>query len=203
MTDMGRASQEVPAPSAPAPKKKRGCFATGCLMILGLLLVVVVVVGGLVLRVPQQLGIWPSGASLLRGTPDREAAAAILDEVAAAGMDTTGLSVYVFPVDARDGTLAYAVLDASAGFEFPTGAAANPLPDLFGRLASGSTADEANIEQVAIAYRDEEGRTLGVLTASTDVIRQFVAGEIDEEAFSEELSGNVDLGAVLDAVNRQ
>lgn len=183
-------------------KKKRGCFATGCLTILGLLLVAAVVVGGLLLRVPQQLGIWPSGASLLRGTPDREAAAAILDEVAAAGVDTTGLSVYVFPVEGRDGTLAYAVLDTAAGFEFPTGAAANPLSDLFGRLTAGTTVDEANIEQVAIAYRDDEGRTLGVLTASTDVIRQLVAGEIDEAAFSEALDGTVDLGAVLDAVNQ-
>lgn len=213
MTDMGRPSQEgpapsapapsAPAPSAPAPKKKRGCLATGCLTILGLLLVVAVVVGGLLLRIPQQLGIWPSGASLLRGTPDREAAAAILDEVAAAGVDTTGLSVYVFPVDGRDGTLAYAVLDTSAGFAFPTGTDANPLPDLFGRLAGGRTVDEANIEQVAIAYRDEEGRTLGVLTASTETIRDFVAGRIDEDAFSKVLDGNVDLGAVLDAVNRQ
>ncbi len=202
MTDMGRASQaEGPAPSAPVQKKKRGCLATGCLTILGLLLVVVVVVGGLVLRVPQQLGIWPSGAKLLEGTPDREAAAAILDEVAAAGVDTTGLSLYVFPVEGRDGALAYAVLDTSAGFHFPTGTDANPLPDLFGRLASGSTVDEAGIEQVAIAYRDESGRTLGVLTASTNVIRQFVAGEIDEAAFSEQLSGDVDLGAALEAVN--
>jgi len=188
-------------PSAAVRRKKRGCFATGCLTILGLLLVVAVVVGGLVLRVPQQLGIWPSGASLLQGTPDREAAAAILDEVAATGVDTTGLSLYVMPVEGQDGTLAYAVLDTSAGFRFPTGADANPLTDLFGRLASGSTVDEAGIEQVAIAYRDEAGRTLGVLTASTNVIRQFVAGEIDEAAFSEQLRGDVDLGAVLDAVN--
>ncbi len=190
-------------PSAPVQKKKRGCFATGCLTILGLLLIGGVVVGGLLLRVPQQLGIWPSGAKLLQGTPDREAAVTILDEVAAAGVDTTGLSLYVFPVEGRDGTLAYAVLDTSAGFHFPTGMDANPLPDLFGKLASGSTADDARIEQVAIAYRDENGRTLGVLTASTDVIRQLVAGEIDEEAFSEQLRGDVDLGAALDAVNAQ
>lgn len=187
--------------SAPVRRKKRGCFATGCLTILGLLLVAAVVVGGLLLRVPQQLGIWPSGARLLQGTPDREAAAAILDEVAATGVDTTGLSLYVFPVEGQGGTLAYAVLDTSAGFRFPTGADANPLTDLFGRLASGSTVDEAGIEQVAIAYRDEAGRTLGVLTASTEVVRQFVAGQIDEAAFSEQLHGDVDLGAALEAVN--
>jgi len=89
----------------------------------------------------------------------------------------------------------------SAGFHFPTGTDANPLPDLFGKLASGATADDARIEQVAIAYRDEAGRTLGVLTASTNVIRQFIAGEIDEAAFSEQLHGDVDLGAALEAAN--
>jgi hypothetical protein len=188
-------------PSAPIHRKKRGCLATGCLTILGLLLVGGVILAVLLLRVPQQLGIWPSGATLLQGTPDREAAAAILDEVAAAGMDTTGLSLYVFPVEGQEGALAYAVLDTSAGFRFPTGTAANPIPDLFGKLSGGSTVDEAGIEQVAIAYRDESGRTLGVLTASTDDIRQFVAGEIDEETFSAQLNGDVDLGAVLEAVN--
>lgn len=201
MTDMARSSDgQGPVPPAPVRKKKRGCFASGCLMIFGALLIVTVVVGGLLLRVPQQLGILPSGEKLLQGTPDRAAAAAILDQVAAAGVDTTGLSLYVFPVEGQDGTLAYAVLDTSAGFHFSTGTDANPLPDLFGKLASGSTVDEANIEQVAIAYRDESGRTLGVLTAPTGVIRQFVAGEIDEEAFSKQLHGDVDLGAVLDAV---
>ncbi len=208
MTDIGRPSQEGPAPSAPppsapAPKKKRGCLATGCLTILGLLFVIVVVVGGLLLRVPQQLGIWPSGASLLQGTPDREAAAAILDEIAATGVDTTGLSLIVFPVKGQNGALAYAVLDTSAGFQFPTAAAANPIPELFGRLAGGPTVEDAKIEPAAIAYRDQEGRTLGVLTASTETIRDFVAGRIDEQAFSEALHGDVDLGAVLEAVNRQ
>ena len=201
MAPEGVGPDPLPDPSAPVRRKKRGCFATGCLTILGLFFVGGAVLAVLLLRVPQQLGIWPSGASLLQGTPDREAAAAILDEVAAAGMDTTGLSLYVMPVEGQDGSLAYAVLDASAGFQFPTGTAANPLPDLFGRLAGGSTVDEAGIEQVAVAYRDGAGRTLGVLTASTKVIRQFVAGEIDEAAFSEQLRGDVDLGAALEAVN--
>ncbi|HSO28759.1 MAG TPA: hypothetical protein VLS28_02540 [Candidatus Sulfomarinibacteraceae bacterium] len=202
MSDTGSAPQtDERARSAPVPRKKRGCLATGCLTILGLFAVVSVVVGALVLRVPQQLGIWPSGATLLAGTPDREAAAAILDEVAAAGVDTTGLSLYVFPVDGRTGTLAYAVLDASAGFGSVAGTDASSIADLFGSLVAGPTVDSARIEQVAIAYRDETGRTLGVLTASTEVIRRFVAGEIDERAFSRQLNGDVDLGATLDAVN--
>ena len=179
-------------PSAPV-RKKRGCFATGCLTTLGLLLIGTVVVGGLLLRVPQQLGILPSGARLLQGTPDRAAAAAILDQVAAAGVDTTGLSLYVFPVEGQDGTLAYAVLDTSAGFHFRPARTPTPCPTCSASWPPGSAVDEAHIEQVAIAYRDESGRNLGVLTASTDVIRQFVADEIDEGAFSEQLHGDVDL----------
>lgn len=180
--------------------KGRGCLARGCLTILGLFTVIVLVVGALLLRVPQQLGVWPSATRLLDGTPDRASAAAIMDQLAASGLDTTGLTLYVMPVKGQDGTLAYAVLDTSAGFHFPTGSAGSPLLDMFGKLASGPTVDAARIKQVAIAYRDASGHTLGVLTASTDAIRQLVAGQIDEHAFSAQLHGDVDPAAALQAV---
>jgi hypothetical protein len=204
---MSRAS-ESPAQEALDPPtgtvaarrpKRRGCLAQGCLTLLGLLTVIVLVAGALLLRVPQQLGIWPSGARLLEGTPDRTSAAAIVDQLVASGLDTTGLTLYVMPVEGQDGTLAYAVLDASAGFQFPTGSAASPLVDMFRQLTSGPTVDEARVRQVAIEYRDPGGRRLGVLTASTDVIRRFAAGEIDEATFGAELHGDVDLAAALQA----
>lgn len=193
-----------PTPSAPPPaprrRKKRGCLATGCLTLIGLFVLAVIVVGALLFRVPQQLGIAPSGARLLVGTPDRDGAAAILAQVEKAGVDTTGLSLYVLPVTGQSGTLAYAVLDASAGFTFPTGSAANPLVDLFGRLVNGPAVDKAKVREVAIEYRDPTGHRLGVLTASTDVIRAFIAGQIDEKAFSAKLHGDVDPVAALQAV---
>ncbi len=114
-------------------------------------------------------------------------------------MDTTGLSLYVLPVKGQTGTLAYAVLDASAGFTFPTGSAANPLLDLFDRLVNGPAVEKANVKQVAIEYRDPGGHRLGVLTASTDVIREFIAGTIDEKTFSAKLHGDVDPLAALQA----
>jgi hypothetical protein len=118
-----------------------------------------------------------------------------------AGVDSTSLTLYILPVEGLDGTLAYAVLDA--GFHFPSSADANPLLDLFTRLASGPTVEAAGIEQVAIEYRDADGRRLGVLTASTDTIRRFIDGQIDEQAFSAQLHGDVDVAAVLQAVNGQ
>lgn len=195
----------APTPSAPTPagarkpKKKRGCFVQGCLTLIGLLAVLVLVVAALLFRVPQQLGLAPSGARLLGGTPDRAGAASILAQVRKAGVDTTGLSLYVLPVKGQGGTLAYAVLDASAGFTFPTGVAANPLPGLFETLVNGPAVDEANVREVAIEYRGPDGHRLGVLTASTDVIRQFIAGTIDEKTFSARLHGDVDPLAALQA----
>lgn len=190
----------TPGPAAARRPRRRGCLAQGCLTVLGLLAIIVLVVGALLLRVPQQLGIWPSGARLLEGTPDREGAAAIVGELEAAGVDTTGLSVYVMPVEGQDGTLAYTVLDASAGFVFPTGGEASPLIDMFRQITNGPAATNAGVRQVALEYRDLEGRRLGVLTASTDAIHQFASGLIEEAAFGAELHGDVDLEAVLQSV---
>jgi hypothetical protein len=182
--------------ATPSPRTKgRGLVARGFLALFGFLAVIVLVVGALLFRVPQRLGIWSSGAGLLDGTPDRASAAAMVAQLAASGFDTTGLTLVVMPVKGQDGTLAYAVLDVSAGFHFPSGAAASPLLDLFGKLARGSTVDKAGIRQVAIEYRDAGGHRLGVLTASVAAIRQFVAGQLDQQAFSAQLHGDVDPAA--------
>jgi hypothetical protein len=198
-----RPGQTPAAPTQAGPrtkkKKKRGCLAQGCLLMTGLFAVLVLLIVALVFKVPEQLGLAPSGARLLAGTPDRDSAAAILANLEKAGVDTTGLSLYVMPVTGQSGTLAYAVLDTSAGFTFTGGGAANPLPELFGSLVNGPPVDDANVTQVAIEYRDQTGKRLGVLTASTEVIREFIAGTIDEKTFRARLHGDVDPLAVLQA----
>jgi hypothetical protein len=186
-----------------AKKKGHGCFFKGCLTTLLVLVLVIAAVGALLARLPQQLGLWPSGASLLSGTPDRAGAAAILDEVKADGIDTAGMTLYVMPVEGKDGTLAYAILDTSAGFRFPTATTSgrNPIPDMFVRLTGGSAATAARVAQVAIEYRDPAGQTLGVLTASKSSINDFASGAIDETAFSNALSGTFNPGAALDPLS--
>ena len=190
----------------PAAKKRRGCgcgcggcLGTGCLIVLVVLLLVGAVGGALAFRVPQQLRIWPSGEKLLAGTPDRAGAAAILDELDAGGADTTGMTLYVMPVDGEPGTLAYAVLDTSAGFRFPqaTTSGRNPIPDMITRLATGKAATDANVADVAIEYRDPSGQMVGVLVAGRQSIADLAAGRIDEASFSRALHGTFNPGAAL------
>jgi hypothetical protein len=185
------------------PKKGHGCFFKGCLTTLLVLVLLVAGVGALLARLPQQLGLWPSGASLLSGTPDRAGAAAILTEMEAEGIDTTGVTLYVMPVEGKDGTLAYAILDTSTGFRFPTATTSgrNPIPDMFVRLTGGQAAEAAGVAQVAIEYRNTAGQTLGVLTASKSSIHDFASGAIDETAFGNAMHGTFNPGAALDPLS--
>jgi hypothetical protein len=185
--------------AAPARRRGCGCFGTGCLVVLVVLLLVAALGGALALRVPAQLGIWPSGERLLAGTPDRPAAAAILAELKADGIDTTGLSLYVMPVEGQDGTLAYAVLDTSAGFTFPeaTTSGRNPIPDMIVRLAEGRAATDAGVAAVAVEYRDPTGTPAGVLVARRAAIADFAAGRIDEAGVSQALHGTFNPAAAL------
>jgi hypothetical protein len=191
-----RGEQATPPPT---PARGRGCLFRSFLTVLVVLLVLVASAGVLLARLPAQLGIWPSGSSLLAGTPDRTGAAAILDELRADNIDTTGITLYVLPVAGEDSTLAYAVLDTRAGFHFPASVPGGPasLPNLFARLADGTAVTDARVAQVAIEYRDPSGQTLGVLTASVANIHAFVTGTIDQATFSNDLDGNFDPGAAL------
>ena len=192
-------SAPPPAPPPPPPKKKRGCCFSGCLVIVLVLLVSGLGAGALLARLPAQLGLWPSADSRLAGTPDRAGAAAILAELQAEGIDTTGLTLYVLPVTGQSGSLAYAILDTSAGFHFPTAtdSARNPIPDMFTRLTGGPAATAAKVAQVAIEYRNPTGQSLGVLTASTASIHDFAAGTINQAAFSAALHGNFNPSGAL------
>ncbi|MEI8334333.1 MAG: hypothetical protein WCH74_10845 [Chloroflexota bacterium] len=181
-----------------------GCFGTGCLIILLILVLAAGIGGALVFRVPAKLGIWPSGETLLVDAPDRAGAAAITDELRAAGMDTTGLTLYVLPVAGQPGTLAYAIVDISAGFTFPEVAVEgrNPIPDLITRIAEGPAATEAGVAAVALEYRDLTGGTVGTLVADKQSIADFAAGRIDEAAFSKALHGTFNPLSALDALSK-
>lgn len=183
---------------APSPRKKgRGCFATGCLLVLALLLFGVAAAAAIYFRVPQQIGLLPSADRLLEGTPDRAASAEIAGDMQAAGVDTTGLTLYVLPVKDASGTLAYAILDVSEGFQFPSGGESNPLFRVMTALVESPAIDRANVTQIAVEYRDGSGHRLGTFTAKTAVVRQLANGQLDDQAFSEQLAGDVDPAAAL------
>ena len=81
---------------------RRGCCFWGCIAsVVLLVLAAVLILVGLWLwtDVPERLGLKESPAErLLSGPPDRQAAAEIKDELQDAGIDTTGLSLFVLPI---------------------------------------------------------------------------------------------------------
>jgi hypothetical protein len=169
--------------------------------VLGVVIVVALVVGGVILwrsDVPERLGVRQSVAQrVLSGEPDRYAAQQIVDELAAGGLDTQGMWVYVLPVEGKPYSAAYAILDASAGFEFDRSSGGDVVLDQLVRLATSDATAAQNIGRIGIDYRDEEGNQAIALTAPTETIRAYARGEIGQEAFMASLEGEVDLEALI------
>jgi hypothetical protein len=204
---------EHPAPSAPAatpaqaaptatpPRKRSGCL--GCLTWILILFVVFALLIGLALslffRIPQRLGIIPNAAERhFVATPDREAAAALLAEARAQGLDTRGVSLYVFPYKEGGGSAAIAMFDARKGFSFGQGGRLNPLGAAFSQIAGGPTAERLGIERVTVVYVSGKGQDLMTLSAARDSALSFANGSMSEEQFMSVLDGDIHLPAVLD-----
>jgi hypothetical protein len=147
---------------------------------------------------PVRLGVRQSPAErLLSGPPDRYAAQQIVDELAAAGVDTRGMWVYVLPVEGQPYRAAYAILDASEGYQFTRSGGEDVVVDQLIRLATGDAAQAQQIGRVGIDYLDEEGNKVISLTAPTETIRAYANGELGRDAFMESLEGQIDLQAVI------
>ncbi len=178
-------------------RKRNGCLWCGCLSAAGAVLVVLLAVGGVIAwnsNLPERLGVRRSPAQrLLSGPPDRQAAQQIVDDLAAAGVDTRGMWIYVLPVEGKPYRVAYAVLDAGEGFRFGRGGEGDAVLDYLVELASGESIDALNIGRVGIDYRDEEGNPVIALTAPTAAIQAYARGEIPPEALMASLEGKLEL----------
>jgi len=185
-------------------RKRNGCWGCGCLGVIGAMVVVLLAVGGVIAwnsNLPEQLGVRESPAQrLLSGPPDRQAAQQIIDDLAASGVDTRGMWVYVLPVENKPYRVAYAVLDASEGFRFERGGGGDAVLDHLVQLASGESIDALNVGRIGIDYRDEEGNPVIALTAPTAVIQAYGRGEIPPEALMASLEGKLDLQALAGRV---
>jgi len=191
----------------PAQKRKgRGCLGWGCLVLTAILAVVVLLVGvgaALFFRVPERLGIRKSAAErLLSQTPDREAASAILADLKKAGVDTKGVELYVLPFKEKEGSIAYAVLDTSQGFDFRGVKEDDPITDYLTKLATGEASEKYGIERVALEYRGQGGDSLLTVTASTDTIAGFANGTVSKEQFLQGVDAGGNLPAFIQEVLR-
>ena len=203
--DLGEPSAEPdwaePRYAEPERARRRGgCLGCG-VKVLGALLVVAALVGGWVairLRVPEKLGLRkPLAERVFLGTPDREAAAALVHDLEQSGLDTRGVALYVLPYRDRDDSVAVAVLDASEGFRFDRTSDEDPVLEYLQSLALGESAQQHGIDRVAVQYRDEKGEAPLIVTASTESIGRFARGEITRQEFLQAIDAQVDVAALV------
>lgn len=176
--------------------RRRGCGGCGLVLLLVLLLVlawVVLVPLGLL----QRLGLRESAAeTLLAGTPDREAAGLLLERMAAAGLNTQGVRLYVLPLADTGETAAFVLVDASQGFRFGQLGEDNAVLGYLGELAL-SSAEELEIDRLALQYIDSDGAPLLTVTAPTNALQAYARGRLDSEGLLEQLNVDFDIQRVL------
>jgi hypothetical protein len=185
-----------PAAAAPVAPKKRHRLRGCCL---GTLLVLLLLcgVGVFISPLPQRWGLRRSPAErAFAPEPDRAVAVALTTELREAGVDTTGLYLYVLPYEEQQGSVLYAVLDGSSGFGLNRSTDSEPILDYMGLLAQSEAAQQAGIQRVAVDYRDSEGQQVAVLTASTASVLAFSRGDMPLETFMQELEGKVDVASI-------
>ena len=182
------------------PQKKRK-FLAGKII---LAIIVLIIAAGALLyfRVPQKIGLMKSPADrLFTVTPDREKAAAVMNELELAGLNTKGVEVYVLPVSGTDHNVAMIVLDVSKGFDFNNYSGADPIKDFLKVL---SRVQQEGINRGAVAYYDEEGRQLVTATVPTDAAAAYSQGKLTDRQLMEKVNiGTDDLTGLVGEIQKQ
>jgi len=180
--------------------KKKG-FPLGKII---LLIIALVIIAGVLLyfRVPQKIGLVKTPADrLFTVTPDREKAAAIMEDLEQAGFATAGVEVYVLPVAGTDHNVAMIVLDASKGLDFSKSGSTEPFDD-FMRIVSEAQAQ--GINRAAVAYYNEDGRQLMAITLPTSAAAEYLQGKLTDEQLMEQVNvGTDDLTGFIGEIQKQ
>ncbi|MFC1961881.1 hypothetical protein ACFLWN_02405 [Chloroflexota bacterium] len=165
---------------------------------LAVFVMIVIIIGFVFFNLPQRIGLVQAPTEkLISATPDRETAAAMIDDLKAAGTNTTGIELYIFPLkvdedNLSDDNVAVVIIDAGQGFDFRN-FNEQDLMNHLEKLSSVGQSGGYNIERVAISYSDESGDSPITLTASTEAVLKFTNGTITREQFLEEMEGEVNV----------
>ncbi|MBI2850713.1 MAG: hypothetical protein HYX80_06700 [Chloroflexi bacterium] len=171
-------------PEAPTRPKRRTGRIIG-LTILGLVIIVLGIGTLLFFRVPQNMGLLPSKAErYLSGTPDREKAAVLTQDLQQAGFPTQGVSVYVLPFGDTNRNVVVVVLDASQGFDFGKSRGTDPVKSITKLMVD---AQRMGIDRAAVIYRDEAGKELVSVTVPTDAAVAYSQGSLSDRQLMEKV----------------
>ena len=170
-----------------------------------ILVIIVLILGAgaaLYFRVPQKIGLIKSPAEqLFTVTPDEEKAAAVMENLKLAGLNTRGVEVYVLPVSGTDHNVAMIVLDASKGFDLKNYPGADPVKDF---LAVVSKAQQQGINRAAVAFYDEAGKPLVTATISADAVVAYFQKKLTDRQLMEKVDiGAEDLPALIAQFQQQ
>jgi hypothetical protein len=145
----------------------------------------------------EKLGLrQPASERVFAPPPDREAASALMGALQQAGMSTQGVDFYVLPMAAENSSAAILMLDASQGFDPERLFSDEGDWSALERVLKGDTLQGLNVTRLAIDYVDQQGKSIVTLTASTEALRQFSQGEIDEKEFMREVMGRIDIAGL-------
>lgn len=189
-------ASEASTPPATQKKKRGGC-RTGCLWLLGILVLLTALALVVIFDVPSRLGLrtsdfektFPSG-------PLPDAGESVAEDFEAAGQSPDGLTVYVLPIRDTEQSLAYVILDQSKGYKSAE-EGENPLKDAFVMAANSKAAQEAGVTYVAVEFREADGSTLMVMAAPVDAIKQLDAGTMSDEQFSDVVGAKGNLPRII------
>ncbi|MHB0858194.1 MAG: hypothetical protein ACYC5M_11570 [Anaerolineae bacterium] len=177
-------------------KRRKGCWGCG-LVLVALVVLLVGWVAAMRWGVLEKLGLrQPIAEQVFAPPPDREASTALLGALQQAGMDTQGVGVAVLPMAGQEGSVAILTLDASQGFDPQRLTSGEGDWDAIERLLDQGGLEDLGVTRLAFDYVDQDGKSIVTLTASSDALRRFGQGEMDEKALLREVMGRIDIAGL-------
>jgi hypothetical protein len=171
----------------------------GCLITLGVIVIILLIISIFLFNLPQRLGIIASpGERMVSQTPDRIAATALKAELTRAGFNTQGIDLYVMPLRNSDGSILLASLDSSKGFNFSNISGQDAITDYLKRLADLDKSGTYHIEQVVIDYKGDDGESMVSATAPVNAIRKFSQGTMSRQDFMQAIEGKVNISKLVE-----